>query len=116
MFDRSNISEANEIMGSQKGSQRWQIPGDTRPRLATVGAARRHVGPHPAASSDVGRVPPKQEGRRFEPARARITKMPQPWQHAPSVPVAGLAPDTQLRCALLKYSRAGRGFGCEGQR
>ena len=59
-FDRSNISKANEIVGSQTGSQRWPIPGDARPRLATVGAARRHVGPHPAASGDVGGMPPKQ--------------------------------------------------------
>ena len=40
-FYRSNISEANENSGSQTGSQQWQTPGDSRPHLATVGAASR---------------------------------------------------------------------------
>jgi hypothetical protein len=60
VFDRSNRSEAKEPAGSQVGSQQWQLPGDAMPRLATVGAAQRHIGPHPAASGDVGGVPPKQ--------------------------------------------------------
>jgi hypothetical protein len=60
-FDGSNISEANEISGSHVGSQRWPMPGDARPRLATVGAAQRHIGLHPAASGDAGGMPPKQE-------------------------------------------------------
>ena len=49
-FDGSNMSEASEIAGGQVGSQRWQIPGDTRPRLATVGAAQRYIGPHLATA------------------------------------------------------------------
>ena len=68
-FDGPNMSKANEIAGSQTGSQRWQIPGDARPRLATVGAAQRYIGPHPAASGDGGGVPPKQEVRRQRTAR-----------------------------------------------
>jgi len=66
-FDGSNMSKANEIAGSQTGSQRWQMPGDARPCLATVGAAQRHIGPHPAASGDGGGVPPKQS-----PARSNL--------------------------------------------
>jgi hypothetical protein len=60
VFDRSNRSEAKELAGSQVGSQQWQIPGDARPRLATIDAAQRHIGPHPAASGDVRGMPPKQ--------------------------------------------------------
>jgi hypothetical protein len=70
-----NVSEANEIPGSQVGSQRRQILGDAGPRLATVGAARRRVGPHPAASGDVGGMPPKQSlGVRIPPGRTAKAK------------------------------------------
>ncbi len=56
-----NVSEANEIPGSQVGSQRRQIVGDAGPRPATVGAAERHIRPYPATSGDVREMPPKQE-------------------------------------------------------
>ncbi len=53
-----NVSEANEIPGSQVGSQRRQIVGDAGPRPATVGAAERHIRPYPATSGDVREMPP----------------------------------------------------------
>ncbi len=58
--DHPDISLANEIPGSQTGSQRPQTPGDARPRPAILAAAGSHVRPHRAASGDVGKVPPKQ--------------------------------------------------------
>jgi hypothetical protein len=64
-----NVSEANEILGSQTGSQRRQIMGDAGPRPATVGAAERHSRPYPATSGDVRGMPPKQSLARSNPAR-----------------------------------------------
>jgi hypothetical protein len=64
-----NISEANEITGSQLGSQRRQILGYVRPQSASVGAAKRHVRPHPASSGDGSSVPSKQRVAGSNPAR-----------------------------------------------
>ena len=59
-FDRSNISQANEIAGSLTGSQRRQIPGYTRRHPAIAGTAKRHVRRLLALSSHTSKVPPKQ--------------------------------------------------------
>jgi hypothetical protein len=59
-IDRSNISVANEIPGSQTGSQRPQAQGYGRPRPANIAAAERHVRPRRATSGGVTGVPPKQ--------------------------------------------------------
>jgi hypothetical protein len=69
MFDRSNISEANEIEGSQPRSQRRQILGYARPQLASINAANRHVRPHLAPSADRPNVPSKQRVAGSNPAR-----------------------------------------------
>jgi hypothetical protein len=56
----STISLANQISGSQTGSQRRQAHCHARPRPAILAAAERHVRPHLAPSSDTLKVPPKQ--------------------------------------------------------
>ena len=58
--DRPDISVANEIQGSQTGSQPRQARGHARPRPATITSAQRHVRPRSATSSDATGVPPKQ--------------------------------------------------------
>jgi hypothetical protein len=68
-FDHSNISEANEITGSQSGSQRQQIPGYPRPLPATISAAREHIRPHLAPSGDRPKVPSKQRAGGSSPSR-----------------------------------------------
>ena len=55
-----NVSGANEISGSQTGSQQRQASGDAQRRLAIVTAGEWHVQPRPASFSDVAIVPPKQ--------------------------------------------------------
>jgi hypothetical protein len=57
--NHSNISEANEITGSQLGSQRRQILGYVRPQSASVGAAKRHVRPRLAS---IGQAQCSEEG------------------------------------------------------
>jgi hypothetical protein len=46
VFDESGISEANEILGSQLGSQRRQTMGDVVPLSAGIGAAKELIRPH----------------------------------------------------------------------
>ena len=75
--NHSNISEANEITGSQLGSQRCQILGYVRPQSASVGAAKRHVRPHLASSGDGSSVPSKQRVAGSNPAR-RAQQTPRP--------------------------------------
>jgi hypothetical protein len=58
-----NISVANGIPGSQKGSQRPQIAGYTRPHAAAADKAERHVRPRPAMLSGSSGVPPKRRSR-----------------------------------------------------
>src|SRR6516162_1547625 len=70
------MSEADEIAGSQTGSQRWQTPGGTRPRPATVGAARRHIRPHTAPVSDARGMPPKREAAPFESRLGAVSVAP----------------------------------------
>jgi hypothetical protein len=55
-----DISVANEIAGSQTGSQRPQAPSHSRPRQAILAAAERHVRPYRARSGHVSGLPPKQ--------------------------------------------------------
>ena len=55
-----NVSDANEIPGSQTPSQRRQTLGDAGPRPAAVGAAERHIRPYAATFGDVRGMPPKQ--------------------------------------------------------
>jgi hypothetical protein len=62
-FDHSNMSQANEIAGSQVGSQRRQILGYARPQSVSIGAAKQYIRPHLAASSDGLTVPSKQAVR-----------------------------------------------------
>ena len=69
MFDRSNISEANEIEGSQLGSQRGQMWGYVKPQSASINAAKQRVGPHLASSGDGPTVPSKQRVAGSNPAR-----------------------------------------------
>jgi hypothetical protein len=61
--DRSEVSVANDIRGSQPGSQRPPVPGDVRRRPAIFAAARADVRRHWATSGDVGKVPPKSRSR-----------------------------------------------------
>jgi len=56
----SNVSAANEIAGSQTGSQRPQAQGCARPPPAIPAAVERHVRPRPAPSRHTSKVPPKQ--------------------------------------------------------
>jgi hypothetical protein len=69
VFDRSNISEANEIAGSQLGSQRRQTLGYARLQSASICAAKRHIRPHLAPSGDRPYVPSKQRDAGSNPAR-----------------------------------------------
>jgi hypothetical protein len=69
-FDHSNISEGNEIPGSQTESQRRQIQGGARPLLAAICAAKRHTRPRLATSGDLPEVPPKQPTAHSDPARS----------------------------------------------
>src|SRR5262249_24984094 len=69
MFDHPNISEANEITGSQLGSQRQQIQGYARPLSATISAATEHVRPHLESSGDRPQMPSKQRVAGSNPAR-----------------------------------------------
>ena len=48
----SNISAANDISGSQDGSQQRQAPGYVRPQRTSAFAGERHAGLHPATSGD----------------------------------------------------------------
>jgi len=48
-FDHPDISEGNEIPGSQPGEPTAAGGGAGLP-LAAIGAARRHIRPRPAAS------------------------------------------------------------------
>ena len=52
-----DISEANEIAGSQLGSQRGQILSYARPQSASISAAKRHIRPQLAPSGDDPKVP-----------------------------------------------------------
>jgi hypothetical protein len=54
---------------SQTKSQRPPVPGHTRPRPASIAAARLHVGLRPAASRDRG-CAPQARGHWFEPSCA----------------------------------------------
>ena len=58
--EQSDISAANEIAGSQTGSQRPQAQGRVGPHPAIISAAGRHVGPHRATPGPVAGMPPKQ--------------------------------------------------------
>ena len=58
-FDHSNVSEGNEISGSQWGSQQRQARGDTG-HGQPLRAARQHIRPCPAPSGDRSEAPPKQ--------------------------------------------------------
>jgi hypothetical protein len=94
--NHSNISEANEITGSQLGSQRCQILGYVRPQSASVGAAKRHVRPHPASSGDGSSVPSKQRVAGSNPARRANRK----------AQVNGI-----MRPGIVRHSRPGTGPG-----
>ena len=61
---RGRLPDQRRIMsraqkGSQAGSQRPQIPGHAGLLSATIGAAQRHVRPHPATSGDYSNAPEK---------------------------------------------------------
>jgi hypothetical protein len=68
-FDHSNISDANEIAGSQSGSQRGQILGYVKPQSASISAAKHHVRPRLAPSGYGPNVPSKQRVAGPNPAR-----------------------------------------------
>ena len=67
MFDYANISEANEV----PGSQRQQMPGDARPLSAIIDAARWHIRPCQAPSRDLEhqRRPAKRQRQRTSTPR-----------------------------------------------
>jgi len=75
-FDHSNISEANEIAGSQLGSQHRQMLGYARPQSASISAAKRHIRPHLATSGDRPCVPSKQRVAGSNPARRTSQNAP----------------------------------------
>ena len=63
---RNSISEANEIPGSQTGSQRRQTSGDTRRLLATINATSWLFRRRQATSRDGSVSPYKRGVRRFK--------------------------------------------------
>ena len=54
---RRHWMAVSRIVGSQPGSQQSQILSDTRPRPASIGAARWHVRLHLEPSGDAQSVP-----------------------------------------------------------
>jgi|HubBroStandDraft_6_1064221.scaffolds.fasta_scaffold219983_3 hypothetical protein len=68
VFTYSNISEANEVSGSQTGSHRCQFSGDTEPLSAPTDAVKPHVRPLQATSRHPTEVPSKQRVAGSNPA------------------------------------------------
>ena len=64
----SNISGANELAGSQVGSQGGPTSGDARPRPAIIGAGGCHARPCQATPGDGGDVLWEQEAAGSNPA------------------------------------------------
>jgi hypothetical protein len=70
------VSAANELAGSQVGSQCRQAPGDIRPHRARVLAARRHAGRLLALSGGGPGLYGMQEVRGSNPLRSTIFHIP----------------------------------------
>ena len=76
-FDRSNISDAKEMPGSHPGSHQPQMPGDAKPRPASISPARWHIrrpqttSCHPLKVTSKQRVAGSNPARRASPKRLR---------------------------------------------
>ena len=96
-FDHSNVSDVNEMPGSQVGGQRRQILGDAQPRPAIIGAGKRHIRRHSAASGDVQGMPPKQSPVRSNAAQAGRLRQ-QVWDRSSCPVLASLMAATRTPC------------------
>ena len=77
VFGHSNISDVYQILGSQAGSHRREMPSGVGRHCRTIHAARRHAGRRQATSYDCSNVPSKQRVEGSNPAGRASWSEPQ---------------------------------------